>query len=145
VLIAFIVSGCARAVPCCAWTGGCLGLLFAAACACTAHFQLGLCTGWWQHGDLTHDQTSHGHTRRVRNTFVPLWLLQFVVIAFITSADAIEHLANHKEPENGALIIVFAVITMLVLGAIGCMKLYINRHLHSKALEQVQAAAAGLG
>lgn len=71
-------------------------------------------------------------------------LLQFVAIAFITSADAIEHLANHKEPENGALIIVFAVITMLVLGAIGCMKLYINRHLHSKALEQVQTAAAGL-
>ena len=73
-----------------------------------------------------------------------LELLQFVAIAFITSADAIEHLANHKEPENGALIIVFAVITMVVLGAIGATKLYINRHLHSKALEQVRAAAAGL-
>lgn len=64
--------------------------------------------------------------------------MQFVAIAIITSGDAIEHLANHKEPENGFLIIIFAVITMVVLGAIGAMKLYINRHLHSKALEQVR-------
>lgn len=62
---------------------------------------------------------------------------QFIAVAIITSGDAIEHLANHKEPENGFLIIIFAVITMLLLGAIGAMKLYINRHLHSKALEQV--------
>lgn len=60
----------------------------------------------------------------------------FVAIAFITTADASEHLANHKKPDEGFLIIVFAIITMLLLGAIGAMKLYINRHLHSRALEQ---------
>jgi hypothetical protein len=60
----------------------------------------------------------------------------FVAIAIITSGDAIEHLVEHKSPENGFLIIIFAVITMLLLGAIGATKLWINKHVGSKALEQ---------
>jgi len=64
--------------------------------------------------------------------------MQFVAIAIITSGDAIEHLVQHKSPENSFLIIIFAVITMVLLGAIGATKLWINKHVGSKALEQVR-------
>lgn len=60
----------------------------------------------------------------------------FIIIAIITCGDAIEHLVQHKEPENGFLILAFAIVTMLLLGAIGCIKMYINSFIHSKALEQ---------
>lgn len=64
-----------------------------------------------------------------------LW--QFIIVSVITCIDAIEHLATGKRPENSTLIIAFSVVTMLLLGAIGCIKWWLNSHIHSKALEQV--------
>lgn len=63
--------------------------------------------------------------------------LQFVIVSLITCADAAEHLATGKHPENSVLIMVFSLITMVLLGAIGCVKWWLNSHIHSKALEQV--------
>lgn len=62
---------------------------------------------------------------------------QFIIVSIITCADAVEHLATGKHPENSVLIMVFSLITMLLLGGIGCVKLWLNSHIHSKALEQV--------
>mmetsp|Transcript_19487 Transcript_19487/g.58903 ORF Transcript_19487/g.58903 Transcript_19487/m.58903 type:complete len:291 (-) Transcript_19487:499-1371(-) len=60
----------------------------------------------------------------------------FVIVSLITCADAAEHLATGKHPENSVLIMVFSLITMVLLGAIGCVKWWLNSHIHSKALEQ---------
>lgn len=60
----------------------------------------------------------------------------FIAIAVITTSTAISHLVEHRFPEEGFLIIAFAVVTFLLLGACGCVKLYINKHVGSKALEQ---------
>lgn len=60
----------------------------------------------------------------------------FIIVSIITCADAVEHLATGKHPENSVLIMVFSLITMLLLGGIGCVKWWLNSHIHSKALEQ---------
>ena len=40
----------------------------------------------------------------------------------------LEHLATGKHPENSVLIMVFSLVTMLLLGGIGCVKWWLNSH-----------------
>lgn len=60
----------------------------------------------------------------------------FVIVSVITCINAIDHLAKGRRPENSGLIIAFSVVTMLLLGSIGTVKLWLNTYIHSKALQQ---------
>ena len=53
--------------------------------------------------------------------------MQFIIIAIITAGDAISHLAEHKFPEDSMPILVFSVISILVLTAMGIYKVHLNK------------------
>ena len=57
----------------------------------------------------------------------PLVRLQFIVISIITAADAIDHLAKHKTPDDSTAILVLSVVSIVVLTAMGIYKLYLNK------------------
>lgn len=65
----------------------------------------------------------------------------FIVIAIITGGDAISHLVQHKSPEDSTVVLAFAVISIAVLFAFGVYKLFINKYVTSKALEQDAVAS----
>jgi hypothetical protein len=52
---------------------------------------------------------------------------QFIVISIITAADAIDHLAKHKTPDDSTAILVLSVVSIVVLTAMGVYKLYLNK------------------
>jgi Co/Zn/Cd efflux system component len=65
----------------------------------------------------------------------------FIVIAIITGGDAISHLVQHKSPDDSTVVLAFAVISIVVLTAFGIYKLWVNKYVESKALEQDAVAS----
>lgn len=65
----------------------------------------------------------------------------FVAIAIITAGQAISHLAHHKFPEDSTPILVFSVISIVTLTAMSVYKMYLNKHIQSKALEMDAVAS----
>ena len=51
---------------------------------------------------------------------------------------------QHRSPDDSTVVLVFAVVSIVVLTAFGVCKLVINRHVASKALEQVRGATRAL-
>lgn len=60
----------------------------------------------------------------------------FIIVAVITGGSAISHLAKHTAPANSAPILVFAAISVIVLSVFAVIRVYINKRLASKAMEQ---------
>ncbi len=52
---------------------------------------------------------------------------QFILISVITAADAIDHLAKHKTPDDSTSILVLSAVSIVVLTAMGIYKIYLNK------------------
>ena len=64
------------------------------------------------------------HDERMTRLPVPP---QFILISVITAADAIDHLAKHKTPDDSTSILVLSAVSIVVLTAMGVYKIYLNK------------------